>query len=524
MSQLLTRARVMRFAANAPHHKKERICILGSGWAGYKFMQDIDTNRYSVSMVSPRNHFLFTPLLASAAVGGSNIESVCQPVRPLVAEKNARFYEAKATKIDKEKKVVTCQTVDGKKFPLKYDKLVISVGFQANDFGIKDLEKHAFFMKETADARQLHDHILRCFEEASYMHLMDGDDNLSATEEKMIRDKLSFVVVGAGPTGTELSGELSDFLHNEVALQYPHLKQFWSVSLIEAASKILGPFQNENLQETARQHLEKSQGVKVHTSEFVSEVKDHLLSMKSGKEFPFSTLVWCAGIKPLKIVSELGLQMNEKGSQILTDKTLRVKNEPMENGVFAIGDCATIENFWLPQTAQIAAQQGTYLAEQLNELDETEMIFNDAKPEIPGFMNQDRGTLAYIGGTAALYRAPSPLPNITGVLGWFTWKSAYWSMQLSWRNRAMLTVNWFMNFAFGRDLTRVGTGMSAPGSRSQLANASIVGNKAIKKVENSSTFATKSENIVEDLTTEKEEVMFPSAKDEIAAGGNKMKM
>ena len=87
---------------------KENVVVLGCGWAGYTFLQEFDRSKYRVSVVSPRNHFLFTPLLASAAVGASPVESICTPIRPLVADKKARFYEAKAKALDKPNGIVYC--------------------------------------------------------------------------------------------------------------------------------------------------------------------------------------------------------------------------------------------------------------------------------------------------------------------------------------------------------------------------------------------------------------------------------
>ena len=115
---------------------RERVVVLGSGWAGYRLLQDLDPNKYQVMVVSPRNHFLFTPLLASSAVGGSEIGSICQSIRPLAAKRKARFYEAKAVDLQKHAKMLKCETLDGREFPLFYDKLIIAIGFQANDFGI----------------------------------------------------------------------------------------------------------------------------------------------------------------------------------------------------------------------------------------------------------------------------------------------------------------------------------------------------------------------------------------------------
>ncbi|CAD7955537.1 unnamed protein product [Amoebophrya sp. A25] len=448
---MLVRSHLRPFLRTSPFLQagsKERLLVLGSGWSGYRLIQDVDSGKYHVMVVSPRNHFLFTPLLASASVGGSDIASICNPIRPLVAKKHGRFYEARALSLDKKKKTVKCQTLDGREFPLSYDKLVINIGFQANDFGIPKLEEHAFFMKETADAKRVLDHILRSFEEASFIHLLDGDENLSKEEEQQIRDVLSFVVVGGGPTGTEFCAELTDMLKRDIAKQYPHLSKLWSVHLIDALPALLSPFQNPKLQTHALNHLRENQGVQVHLEEFVDKVESHRIYLKSGKSFPFSTLVWCAGIKPLPFVAGLDLAKNERGSQLLTDKKLRVIGEE-DNGIFALGDCATMQGMPLPQTAQIATQQAGYLARCLDQ---------DTPEMCKDFAHVDKGTLAYIGGTSALYRVPGflPLPNLTGVLGWFTWRSAYWSMQLTWRNKAMLAWNWIANFLFGRDLTRIG--------------------------------------------------------------------
>lgn len=184
----------------------------------------------------------------------------------------------------------------------------------------------------------------------------------------------------------------------------------------------------------------------------VDKIEHHRIYLKSGKSFPFSTLVWCAGIKPLPFVASLDLTKNAKGSQLLTDQKLRVIGEEA-TGIYALGDCAAIDGLPLPQTAQMASQEAMYLAKALNSL--TPGGSSDVADH---FVNVDRGTLAYLGGTSALYRVPSglPLPNLTGLLGWFTWRSAYWSMQLSVRNKAMLAWNWVSNYIFGRDLTRVG--------------------------------------------------------------------
>eukprot|EP00391_Amoebophrya_sp_Ameob2_P004037 CAMPEP_0179004922 /NCGR_PEP_ID=MMETSP0795-20121207/13596_1 /TAXON_ID=88552 /ORGANISM="Amoebophrya sp., Strain Ameob2" /LENGTH=568 /DNA_ID=CAMNT_0020699283 /DNA_START=529 /DNA_END=2235 /DNA_ORIENTATION=+ len=435
---------------------RERLVVLGSGWAGYPFLRAIDTSKYQTIMVSPRNHFLFTPLLANAAVGGSDISSICQPVRTLCADKSARFYEGKAVGLDKENKSILCKALDGRTYPLKYDKLIISCGFQANDFGIKNLQKHAFFMKETADAARVHDHVLTCFEEASA--LFDGDKDNESVDLDVIKKILSFVTVGAGPTGTEFCAELASFIKHDIERLYPYLADHWAVHLIEGGPQILSPFRNEKLQNYAARHLTNVSKVQIHLNSPVEAVEENLIKLKTGVEIEFSTLVWCAGIKALPFVQKLDLVKNKNGTQLLTDGWLKVKGE---KNIYAMGDCATIEDNLLPQTAQIASQQAEFLAKNLNKLASKPAhripALDEAAKGLPVFKHVDRGMLAYVGGTAALYRAPNPFPNLTGMIGYFTWRSAYWSMQLSMRNRMLLASDWFQRALFGRDVTRIGT-------------------------------------------------------------------
>ena len=123
-----------------------------------------ELSQEQVEVISPRNHLLFTPMLASSALGTVNQRSICQPVRPLTAKKNATYYESSVVGVDKEKKQVQCKTLGGQEYNLPYDKLVIGIGFQPNDFNISGVKEHALFMKETADATRFKDHVPWCSE------------------------------------------------------------------------------------------------------------------------------------------------------------------------------------------------------------------------------------------------------------------------------------------------------------------------------------------------------------------------
>ncbi|CAE7232922.1 unnamed protein product [Symbiodinium sp. CCMP2592] len=424
--------------------EKPKVMILGTGWASFRVLADIDTKKTDVTVVSPRNHLLFTPMLASSALGTVNQRSICQPVRPLVAKKNATYYESAVVAIDKATKKVKCRTVGGEEYMLPYDKLVVGVGFQPNDFNIPGVKEHALFMKETADATRFKDHVLEKLEEASYHHALDNDLSVSDEERARIQDLLTFVVVGGGPTGVELAGELTDFLYNEGAKLYGHLKH--SIRVHMFTYDLLNTF-DQDLQDYALTHLQRKQGVQIHLGAFVQKVEPNVVHVKTGESLMsirYGTLVWCAGIKPHPFVKSFGFTMNDRGSQILVDPYLKVKGE---DDIYAIGDCSTIEDYWLPQTAQVANQQGQYLAKVLSQKDPLNI-----KP----FEFHNKGTMAYLGGFTAVMAKLPGVNRVTGFVAFLGWRFTYWFLQLSMRNRFMLSTDWLRTLIFGRDLTRFG--------------------------------------------------------------------
>lgn len=311
----------------APGAVRPKVVIVGTGWASFRVLADIDTKKNDVTVISPRNHLLFTPMLASSALGTVNQRSICQPVRPLTAKKNATYYESSVVGVDKEKQLVTCKTLGGQEYNLPYDKLVVGIGFQPNDFNIPGVKENALFMKETADATRFKDHVLEKLEEAAYCHALDNDLTLSDEEKWKIQELLTFIVVGGGPTGVELAGELTDFLYNEVANLYKNLKPYIRVHMF--TYDLLNTF-DEKLQDYAITHLRKKQNVQVHLGAFVQKVEPNVVHVKLGESamsIRYGTLVWCAGIKPHPFVSDFGFAMNDKGSQILVDPFLKVKGE-----------------------------------------------------------------------------------------------------------------------------------------------------------------------------------------------------
>lgn len=160
---------------------KKRVVVLGTGWGGMSFLKNLDSTLYDVSIVAPRNYFVFTPLLPSVTSGSVEARSIIEPVRRIVRSKGkqVQFHEAECIKIDAANKTVVCRDVsqmgpsDKKEFALQYDYLVVAVGATTNTFDTKGVLEYCHFLKEVYDAEKIKKSILTCFESASLPHVKE---------------------------------------------------------------------------------------------------------------------------------------------------------------------------------------------------------------------------------------------------------------------------------------------------------------------------------------------------------------
>ncbi|KAJ9698702.1 hypothetical protein PVL29_007659 [Vitis rotundifolia] len=345
--------------------EKPRVVVLGSGWAGCRAMKGLDTNIYDVVCVSPRNHMVFTPLLASTCVGTLEFRSVAEPIariQPVISrETGSYFFLANCNRVDPDNHVVHCQTLthganvlEPWDFEISYDKLIIASGSVPLTFGIHGVEEHAFFLREVHHAQEIRRKLL--------LNLMLSDvPGISEAEKQRL---LHCVVVGGGPTGVEFSGELSDFIMRDVHQRYAHVKNYIHVTLIEA-NEILSSF-DDRLRHYATRQLTKS-GVRLVRG-IVKDVKVDKIILNNGTEVPYGLLVWSTGVGPSSFVKSMEVPKSP-GGRIGIDEWLRV---PSAQDIFAIGDCSGfLESTGkpvLPALAQVAERQGKYLAEQLNRI------------------------------------------------------------------------------------------------------------------------------------------------------------
>lgn len=326
---------------------KPKLVILGTGWGSVALLKALIPGEYHVTVVSPSNHFLFTPMLPSATVGTLEFRSLVEPVRKIVKRVMGHFLKASAVDVDFSSKLVELESQgsngETERFYLPYDKLVIGVGSVTNPHGVKGLE-NCHFLKDISDARKIRNQVIRNLEMAC----------LPTTSDEERRRLLSFVVSGGGPTGVEFAAELYDMLNEDLCKFYPRLlRNEISVHVIQSRGHILNTY-DEALSKYAEERLAHDQ-VDVQTNARVKEVMpDRILYTQkdeSGKtvtkELPMGFCLWSTGVSQAElcqtIAKKMGDNVQNNRHALETDTHLRLAGAPLGD-IYAIGDCSTVQN------------------------------------------------------------------------------------------------------------------------------------------------------------------------------------
>jgi len=406
---------------------KKSLVVLGTGFGASGLLRKIDPSLYTITVVSPRNHFLFTPLLPSTAVGTIEFRSIIEPIRG--KRLSLQYYQASCESVLAGRSRIRCVgELDGNRFELPYDDLVIAVGAVVSTYGIPGVREHAFFLKEISDSRRIRQGIIECFEGAA-------QPDIPADERKRL---LTFVVVGGGPNGVEFAAELHDFLVEDLKRIYPSLFPDVRIILLEAGKQILTTF-DRSLSEFTTQHFRR-QNIEVRTDSTVTRVEKTVVRVKNGSGIPYGLIVWSTGVGMSDFVRKLPFA-RDASSRILVDSYFRVLKQ---DNVYALGDCAAISGLGLPATAQVAQQEGLYLGRALNRIAR-------GRPA-RRFEYRDLGMLAYIGGRKAL--ADLAAVKSKGFSSFLFWRSAYFTRLVTFRNKTLVLFDWMKTILFGRDVSR----------------------------------------------------------------------
>ena len=410
-----------------PSTDKPKLILLGTGFGAFSIIKRIDTSLFDVAVVSPRNHFLFTPLLPSTTVGTIEFRSIIEPVR--AARPDVRYYHASCLGVNEKKREIRCQGVLGsRRFSLPYDYLVMAVGAVSSTYNVPGVREHALFLKDLADARRIRQRIIECLEQASQPNI--------ASEER--RRLLHFVVVGGGPTGVEFLAEMHDFVIDDLQKTFPSVVNDVRLTLLEAAEEILGTF--DAVLRTYTLRLFKRQRIEVRTKSPVVKVERSRIILRDKTKIPCGLVVWSTGIGPTPLTASLTLKKDE-ASRIIVDEYLRIDET---SRLFALGDCSSVMGREFPATAQVAQQQGKYLSSALKRYVRAETV----EP----FRYRSYGMLAYIGTGKAL--ADLDRFKGRGFAAWIFWRSVYLTRLVSLKNKILVIFDWIKTFLFGRDISR----------------------------------------------------------------------
>ena len=391
------------------------VVIVGAGFGGLGVAEQLAHVPVEVTLIDQHDYHTFQPLLYQVATSLLNAEDVGAPIRGLFRHQdNVTFHMATVTQVDMPGHKI--QLSDGKH--VSYDYLVLAGGATVNYFNTPGAAEHAFPLYTLMNAVKLRNRILERFEAA------DRDPTL-------IEDgALNFVIVGAGPTGVETAGALSDLFYNLLPRDYHQLAtQKARVIIVEMGKEVLAPFK-DNLRSYAKEELEQRR-VEVCLGEAVAEVGPTFVRLKSGEEIQAHTLIWAAGVRANSLADLLGLPQG-RGGRVKLNPDLSVPDHPE---IFVVGDMGEVasDGEVLPQLGSVAMQSGEHVGRQIARR-------VTGEPGQP-FKYWDKGFMATIGRGAAVVELPNKL-TLHGPLAFFAWLGVHLALLSGMRNRIETLWNW----------------------------------------------------------------------------------
>lgn len=406
---------------------KEKIVVIGGGFAGLSLIKHLDKDRFDVTLVDRNNFHSFPPLFYQIASSGVEPGSICFPFRREIRRgkaKGVNFRLGEVKSIDYREKIVTTQYET-----ISFDRLVIAAGTTNNFFGNDDLIKYVYTLKSTAQAMRMRDEVLDRLERASIA---------PSSEER--RRLLSFVVIGGGPAGVEIAGALGEMKRFIVPREYPSISQDEvSIILLEGSGSLLGAM-SEKSQADAQKYLQRLM-VDVRLNCLMKSYSENVVTLSDGSGIYSGMVIWTAGVSGQPIAMENAGDVMGRGYRVKVDPFSRVVGY---DDIFAIGDMslmATDENpKGHPQLAQVAIQQGRHLAAQLN----------SGRFDTP-FNYKDKGTMATVGRDMAV--ADLGKTHFSGFFAWILWMFIHLISILGMRNKISVLIDWvWAYFSYGTSL------------------------------------------------------------------------
>ncbi|HET6566776.1 MAG TPA: NAD(P)/FAD-dependent oxidoreductase, partial [Rhodothermales bacterium] len=400
--------------------KNPRVAIVGAGFGGLNAAKALSKAPVEITLIDRNNYHLFQPLLYQVATAGLEPDEIVHPVRDLFRRRRNVFFQlGKIKEIHKDDRLLVLE--EGP--PLSYDYLILAGGAVTNYFGVPGAEEFSLPMKTIPSALHVRNHVLRQFEKCE------------RDQDGVGEGAMNFVIVGGGPTGVELAGQLSELFNKVLHDDFRRIDTSQArVILIEATPHLLGSF-DENLAEYTRKALEK-RGVEVLTGATVASVESNAVYLKGGERIPTQTLIWAAGITANPLVDVVGTPKH-RGGRLVVEPDLSLPDYPE---IFVVGDMAGAEDQegqMYPQLATVAIQQGRHAARQaVNRI--------AGRPTVP-FVYRDPGTMATIGRSDAIAQLAGGL-KFKGFVAWLMWVTLHIAKLVGFRNQIDVLFNWIYNY------------------------------------------------------------------------------
>lgn len=409
----------------APRHK---VVVIGSGFGGLFGTKALRRSDVDITVIAKTTHHLFQPLLYQVATGILSEGEIAPPTREILSgQDNARVILGEVTAIDLEARTVTSKVL-GRETVTSYDSLLVAAGASQSYFGNDHFAEFAPGMKSIDDALELRGRIFGAFEMAE----------LGATRGDDVDHLLTFVVVGAGPTGVEMAGQIAELAHRTLRKDFRAINtRDARIVLIDAAGQVLPPF-GAKLGDKTRAELEKL-GVEVMLGAMVTDVDERGLEVKfkDGRAERISSVakIWAAGVQANPLGRTLSEQTGaplDRAGRIAVNPDLTLPGHPE---VFVVGDMISLDN--LPGVAQVAIQGAKYAAKEINNR------LEGKQPQEP-FKYFDKGSMAII----SRFRAVAMVGKLrlTGIVAWLMWLSVHLIYLTGFKNRVSALMRWAITF------------------------------------------------------------------------------
>jgi NADH:ubiquinone reductase (H+-translocating) len=409
-----------------------RIVIVGGGFGGVAAAKALRYCDADVTVIDRRNHHIFQPLLYQVATAVLAPSDVAAPIRQLAArQKNVSVMLAEVVGIDLRTRSIDADYPGIGVKRMRFDYLVIAAGTQSSYFGHNEFSRYAPCLKTITDAETIRTKILSAFE------LAESTDDAEERKRQM-----TFVLVGAGPTGVELAASIAQMTTSTLHSNFRRINPAsTSIFLLEGGKRVLPSFA-ESLSEKAAKRLARL-GVKVVTEALVEHIDERGVTI-FGNRIDSGTVLWTAGVSPSPLVKMLGVLTDRSGRAIVGP----FMNVPDTSGIFVIGDTATLvrNGHPLPSVAQVAIQQGRYVGGMIAR------EITGRKPSGP-FRYFDKGTMAVVGKNFAILEFGAI--RLAGMGAWLVWAFIHLMFLPQLQNRRRVQNQWLWSYLTGQRGSRL---------------------------------------------------------------------